>query len=137
MNATQTMKTQTLLPQRMVHIAVALALIASLSYVLIANDLLPVGSLTGGEGPAGIVYTAAGCYLAGGLLILARRRWLLIIGAAINALVVLFFVRMYTDRLDVMFSPGGLVSKIAQILLETALVYLIITFKKSATDKRR
>jgi hypothetical protein len=63
--------------------------------------------------------------LIGGLLILLRRRWLWIIGAVINALVILFFVQLYQNRPVVFFSPGGLVSKAAQQLLETALLYLI------------
>ncbi len=32
---------------------------------------------------------------------------------------------MYQNRPAVVFSPGGLVSKIAQLLLELALIYLI------------
>ena len=65
-----------------------------------------------------IIYVAAGCYLVGGLLILLRNRWLLLFGAFINAMVILFFFSMYQARPEVMFSPGGLVSKLAQILLE-------------------
>jgi hypothetical protein len=63
--------------------------------------------------------------LIGGLLILLRRRWLWIIGAVINALVILFFVQLYQNRSVVLFSPGGLVSKAAQLLLEATLLYLI------------
>jgi len=95
-------------------------------------NILDVGDLQVGEKPAGIIYVAAGCYLLGGLLILLRNRWLLLFGAFINAMVVLFFFSMYQDRPAVMFSPGGLVSKIAQILLEVALVYVIaVSWKKS------
>jgi hypothetical protein len=87
------------------------------------------------EKPPAIIYVAAGCYLLGGLLILLRRRWLLIFGAGINALVILFFFRMYQDRPAVMFSPGGLVSKIAQILLEVTLLYIIaINWRKSSIN---
>jgi len=57
----------------------------------------------------------------------------LIFGASINALVILFFFRMYQNRPAVMFSPGGLVSKIAQILLEVALLYIIaVNWRKSS-----
>ncbi len=108
-----------------IWIAVALALLAALAYVLIAQHVLGIGDFSQSEGPAGIVYAAAGCYLVGGLLILARRRWLWVIGALINAAVMLFFFRMYQDRPGVMFSPGGLTTKIAQLLLEAALLYLI------------
>ncbi len=110
-------------------IAVALALLAALAYVLIAQHVLGVGDFSQSEGPAGIVYTAAGCYLVGGLLILARRRWLWVIGALINAAVMLFFFRMYQDRPGIMLSPGGLATKIAQLLLEAALLYLIFTYR--------
>lgn len=107
-------------------VALALALVASLAYLLIARGLLAVGDLTPAEEPAGIVYVAATCYLVGGLLILLRRRWLLVIGAIINALVMGFFFLAYAGRPAVMFSPGGLVTKMAQLLLEAVLVYLIV-----------
>ncbi len=117
---------------RVMWIAVVLALIASLSYVLMALNLLGVGDLQMDEKPAVIIYVAAGCYLLGGLLILLRNRWLLMFGAFINAMVIIFFFNMYQNRPAVMFSPGGLVSKIAQILLEIALVYVIaVNWKKT------
>jgi hypothetical protein len=117
---------------RILWTAVALALITALSYILMQFNLLGVGDLQTGEKPAGMIYVAAGCYLAGGLLILLRNRWLLLFGAFINAMVILFFFNMYQDRPAVMFSAGGLVSKIAQILLEVALVYVLaVNWKKS------
>ena len=106
-------------------IAVGLALMTALSYILIAANILGVGDLQMSEKPAGIIYVAAGCYLLGGLLILLRNRWLLLFGAFINAMVILFFFKMYQSRPAVMFSPGGLVSKTAQIMLEVALIYVI------------
>jgi hypothetical protein len=117
---------------RIMWTAVALALITALSYILMQFNLLDVGDLQVGEKPAGIIYVAAGCYLLGGLLILLRNRWLLLFGAFINAMVILFFFSMYQDRPAVMFSPGGLVSKVAQILLEVALVYVLaVNWKKT------
>ena len=107
--------------------AVALALFTALSYVLMALNVLGVGDLQMDEKPAAIIYVAAGCYLLGGLLVLLRNRWLLLFGAFINAMVVLFFFNLYQGRPAVIFSPGGLVSKIAQILLEIALFYVIVT----------
>jgi hypothetical protein len=107
-------------------LAVALALIAALSYLLIQLGMLGVGDLQTVGGPA-IALVAAGCYVLGGLLILVRRRWLWIVGAVINALVILFFVMAYLNRPLVMFSAGGLVTKVAQLLLEGCLLYLIIT----------
>src|SRR5512141_187473 len=97
---------------RVMWLAVGLALITALAYVLMALNVLGVGDLQMDEKPATIIYVAAGCYLLGGLLILLRNRWLFIFGAGINALVILFFFNLYKERPAVMFSPGGLLSKI-------------------------
>ena len=114
-------------------LAVALAIFTAITYLLIAFNVLGVGDLEMDEKPPAIIYVAAGCYLLGGLLILLRNRWLLLFGAAINALVILFFFRLYQDRPAVIFSPGGLVSKIAQIMLEATLLYVIaINLRKSS-----
>jgi hypothetical protein len=112
---------------RVMWLAVVLALIAALSYMMIQLGMLGVGDLQPTEGPPAIVYVAAGSYLLGGLLILVRRRWLWIVGAVINALVILFFIMAYMHRPAVIFSPGGLATKAAQLLLEACLLYLIIT----------
>ena len=118
---------------RILWTAIALALTASLSYVLMGLNILGVGDLQMDEKPAVIIYVAAGCYLLGGLLILTRNRWLLLFGAFINAMAILFFFNMYQNRPAVMFSAGGLVSKIAQILLEVVLLYVIVVFWKKKT----
>lgn len=116
---------------RVLWLAVALALTASLAYVLMALNVLGVGGLQMDERPAGIIYFAAGCYFLGGLLILLRNRWLLLFGAFMNAMVILFFLNLYQDRPSVLFSPGGLVSKTDQILLEIVLIYFIaVNWKK-------
>jgi hypothetical protein len=104
-----------------------LALTAALSYVLVGLNVLSVGDLQTTEAPAAITYVCAGSYLLGGLLILLRRRWLWIVGAGINALVMLVFFTAYISRPAVMFSPGGVVTKAAQLLLEAGLLYIIIT----------
>jgi hypothetical protein len=117
-------------------LAVGLALIAALSYVLIDLHVLAVGDLGADEMPSGIVYAAAGSYFLGGLLILLRRRWLWIIGAIINALVMLIFVSAYLQRPAVMFSPGGLASKAAQLLLEAGLITLIVSDWRRARRSR-
>ena len=112
--------------QRVTWVAVALALFAALSYLLINAGILAVGDVPSEEGSTAIAYLAAGCYFIGGLLILLRRRWLWIIGLVMNTLVLLFFFQMYQNRPMVIFSPGGLLTKIAQLLLEVSLIYLII-----------
>lgn len=111
---------------RILWLAVILALAAALAYVLIAQNVLAVGDIQATERPPTIIYVAAGSYLVGGLLILVRRRWLWVLGALINALVILFFFQMYQDRPAVLLSPGGLLSKAAQLFLEGTLIYLII-----------
>jgi hypothetical protein len=107
-------------------LAVALAVVAALAYVMIAAGWLAVGDIVPAQEGGAVIYVAAGSYLVGGLLILAHRRWLWIAGAIMNALVMLFYFQMYQGRLAVLFSPGGLVTKLAQLVLEAALIYLII-----------
>jgi hypothetical protein len=111
---------------RVMWLAFGLALVAALAYMLIAWDLLGIGDLEMATDGDVIIYVAAACYLLGGLLILVRRPWLWSIGAVINALVILFFFNMYQGRPAVMFSPGGIVTKIPQLLLEVTLIYLIV-----------
>ena len=120
--------------KRMIWLAVGLALSAALAYVLMALNILGVGDLADAEKPAGIVYAAAGGYVLGGLLILLRRRWLWVIGALINGMVLLAFFNFYAERPSVLLSPGGLPSKAAQIWLELTLLVLI--FSQSLRTKR-
>ena len=108
---------------RDVLVAAALAVLASLSYVLIEVGILGVANVE----KSAMGYAAARGYLLGGLLILLRRRWLWIVGAVINALVILFFFMAYASRPDVIWSPGGPVPKLTQVLLEALLLYLIVT----------
>ncbi len=114
-------------------LAVGLALITALIYVLIALKVLGVGDPQVARDGGAIIYVAAGCYLVGGLLILVRNRWLLLFGAFINALVVLFFFSMYQARPEILLSPGGLMSKSSQILLEIPLLLtLVANWKRPA-----
>jgi hypothetical protein len=110
-----------------VWLVVGLAAVTAVIYIMMDFNWLAVGDLGLDERPSGIIYVAAGSYLVGGLLILLRRRWLWVIGAVINALVILFFFSIYQERPAVLLSPGGIISKAAQILLEVGLIYLIVT----------
>jgi hypothetical protein len=121
--------------RRILWIAVGLAIFTALTYALMVWNALGVGDLPMDEKPAGIIYFAAGCYLVGGLLILLRNRWLLLFGAFINAMVVLFFFNLYKNRPAVIFSPGGMISKILQIALEVALIYVIVLIWKSGKNE--
>jgi hypothetical protein len=107
-------------------VAVALALIAAGTYILIDLDLLAIGDVKADEARSGIIYVAAASYLIGGLLILLRNRWLWVVGAIMNAFVIVFFLQLYRDRPDVMLSPGGFITKVSQFLLEVILLYLIV-----------
>jgi hypothetical protein len=119
---------------RVMWLAVALALLAALAYMMIAGGFLTIGDLQTARDGGAIIYFAAGSYLLGGLLILLRRRWLWTIGAVINALVVLFFINLYQARPAVMFSAGGVATKVAQLLLEATLIYLIFTYGRRANS---
>ncbi len=118
--------------RNLIWAAVALALAAALSYLLMGLRVLGVGDLAVDDATATIPYIAAGCYLVGGLLILLHWRWLWVVGAVINVLVVFMFFSLYSARPAVMLSPGGLTSKIAQVTLEIALLYLVVTFRPGA-----
>jgi len=107
-----------------------LALLAALVYFLMGAGVLQAGDLPADEGPAGIAYFAGACYVVGGLLILAGKRWLWVIGAVINGLVIVMFMAAYASRPAVLFSAPGLATKSAQILLEIGLIYLIVTHKQ-------
>ncbi len=121
----------------MLTLAVLLAFGVAVAYVLIGTNMLSVGSLTPAEKPAAIIYAAAGSYVVGGLLIMLRRRALWVVGAVINALVMLAFFMAYQERLDVVVSPGGLITKITQLLLEANLLYLLITKQHQMHHKAR
>ena len=111
----------------LVWVAFWLALLAALCYLAIQFSLLAVGNLEPSEKPAAIVYFAAGGYLVGAVLILARRRWLWIRGVVINGLVILIFYLAYIRRPPVLLSPGGILTKLAELSLEACLVALLAT----------
>lgn len=122
-----TIRNNQALSSRPLLLAVLFAGLAALMYLLIAWGFHGIGNLEMETDGSVIIFIAAGGYLFGGLLILARKRWLWMIGAIINALVIIFFVNMYHDRPGIMFSLGGITTKIPQLLLEGLLVYLIFS----------
>ena len=90
------------------------------SYLKDLCDVLGVGGLALANSIGVTVEISA-------LLILLRRRGLWIFGLVMNTLVLLFFFQMYQARPAVIFSPGGLATKAAQILLEVTLIGIIFT----------
>jgi hypothetical protein len=107
-----------------------LAFIAAVFYVLLAAGIIAVPSLASKDWQHVLVFVAGGCYILGGLLILAKKRWLWIIGLVMNTLVMVFFFVMYSKNPAVILSLPGLGTKIPQIILEVGLVYLIATYQR-------
>jgi hypothetical protein len=97
----------------------------------LAAGIITVPTLESKEWQRTLIYVAAGCYVLGGLLILAQKRWLWIIGLVMNTLVMAFFFIMYRNNPAVMLSLPGLGTKIPQIILDVGLVYLIATYHKN------
>jgi len=105
-----------------------LAFIAAVFYVLLAAGIITVPSLADKGDHRAIILVAGGCYILGGLLILAKKRWLWIVGLVMNTLVMGIFFIMYSKNPAVILSLPGLGTKIPQIILEVGLVYLIATY---------
>ena len=107
-----------------------LALISALAYVLLIVGVFKVGDMMPDEGVPAYFYIVPAGYAIGGLLILLKKRRLWIIGAIVNIIPIVVFYAAYAGRPDIMLSAAGLITKIAQALLEICLIYLIITFKR-------
>ncbi|MFA5065207.1 MAG: hypothetical protein WC566_07060 [Dehalococcoidia bacterium] len=107
-----------------------LAFIAAVFYILLAAGIITVPTLESKDWQRTLIYVAAGCYMLGGLLILAKKRWLWIVGLVMNTLVMVFFFIMYRNNPAVIFSLPGLGTKIPQIILEVGLIYLIATYQR-------
>jgi multisubunit Na+/H+ antiporter MnhG subunit len=117
----------------LMYVSLGLTLVAALGYFLMGIGVIQPGSYDTNSAPTGIVWVACGCYVVGGALILLKRRNLWITGTVINAIVILFFYARYRSQSDIMLSAPGLITKIAQILLEAGLIYLIIKSKPKAS----
>jgi hypothetical protein len=104
----------------------ALAFIAAVVYALVGINVISIPRPGTAEAPVAIFYIAAGCYFAGGLLVLGRRRWLWAVGLAANTWVIAIFFLAYHQKPEMMVSAAGLVTKIAQVLLEAGLIYLVV-----------
>lgn len=116
------------------RLCLGLALAAALVYFLTGAGVLETEDLKPDESPPGIAYVAGACYVAGGFLILTRKRRLWVAGAIVNALVIVAFVGAYVERPSVLLCAPGVASKVAQILLEVGLVYLILTHKREVVQ---
>jgi hypothetical protein len=107
-----------------------LAFITAVFYILLGAGIISASSLASKDWQHALIYVAGGCYILGGLLVLAKKRWLWIIGLVMNTLVIAFFFILYRNNPAVMLSLPGLGTKIPQIILEAGLVYLIATYNR-------
>ena len=108
-----------------VRVAALLAGRTALAYALLALGVLGSGGYQAEPGSEGIVFAAADCYALGAALVLLRRRWLWIVGAVVNALVLVAFFAAYAGDASVLLSTGGVLTKVPQLLLEGWLLALI------------
>ena len=109
-----------------------LAFVTAVFYVLLAASIITVPSLASKDWQHVLIYVAGGCYILGGLMIMAKKRWLWIFGLVMNTLVMVFFFIMYRNNPAVIVSLPGLGTKIPQITLEAGLVYLIAAYHRPA-----
>jgi hypothetical protein len=108
----------------------ALALTSALVYVFLILGIFKIGLMTPEGGVPTFFYIVPAAYAIGDLLIFLKKRWLWITGAVLNAIPIVVFYAAYAERPDIMLSAPGLISKIAQVLLEIGLIYLIVTPKR-------
>jgi hypothetical protein len=108
-----------------------LAFMAAVFYILLASRVITAATLESKDWQRVLIYVAGGGYILGGLLILAQKRWLWIVGLVINTLVMAFFFVLYRNNPAVIFSLPGLGTKIPQIMLEAGLVYLIANHQRN------
>ena len=115
----------------LVHwVAVALALVASLVYIVIASPAVP----TGYKAPPTPVLVVAGlAYFVGAGLIRLDDRRMLLLGAAVNPLVLLAYT-IAAIKGHAAIDGLSLTGKAAQIGLEVALVWLILRPAASAGE---
>ena len=114
-------------------VCMSMALIAALVYFLLIFGVVHAGDVSAEEDAPSFFIIVPVFYVIGGFLILLIKRWLLITGAVFNAIPILGFYAMYAARPDVMLSVAGLLTKIAQVILEIGLIYLIVTHKPGKT----
>lgn len=108
------------------RLAALFAWLTAAGYLMLALGWLGTGSYQPEPGGEAIVIAAASAYALGGALILLRRRWLWVVGAVLNALVMHMFFTAYASEPSVLLSSGGLVTKASQLALAATLLLLIV-----------
>jgi hypothetical protein len=114
-------------------VCVVMALAAALVYLLMFFNIIIPDELASEEGLPPFFLIIPVCYAIGGFLVLLKKRWIWITGATINAFTICVFYAMYAARPAIMLSAAGLLTKIAQVILEIGLIYLIVAHKRNKT----
>jgi hypothetical protein len=115
--------------KNVIGICLGLAVIAALGYILMGAGVIQAADLTLDDAPPGFTWIAGAFYVIAGLLLFWKKRWIAITLAVINIIPIAVFYIMWAGRTDVMFSAPGLITKIAQILLEIGLIYMVVKLK--------
>ncbi len=114
----------------MAWVGTALAWLTGGVYLLIGAGLAPDDLESP---PQGVMLVAAVAYFVGGWLIRRLDRRLLLAGAIANALVMfVYVVSLMTGRSDI--EAFAVISKVAQIGLEAALIALLARLPRTAAD---
>jgi hypothetical protein len=110
--------------------------ITAIIYFLAGAGVLSAGlSENPDESPPFIFYVAGAFYAIVGYLVHIKKKWIRMSLGIINALVICIFFQMWYADPEVLTSPAGLGTKIAQLLLETGLVFLIVRTWKSNSEQ--
>ena len=115
----------------------ALSLAAAAIYVLVGTNVVSVPNLGTDHAPVAIWFFAAGGYLAGGLLILWRQRWLWTVGLVANSLVMSIFFLAYRHQPEMLLSTAGLATKTVQALLDAGLIVLVTAGRSTRQATRQ
>jgi hypothetical protein len=125
--------------KKVIWVCLILALAAALGYFLMGAGVIQAGdpqlvdASSGSDAPWGFDWITGGFYVVAGLALLLKKRWVIIALAVINIIPIAVFYFMWAGRPDVMWSAPGLITKIAQVLLEMGLIYLLVKSKKAKT----
>jgi hypothetical protein len=122
-------------------VCLVLALAAAFGYFLMGAGIIQAGDpglndgSSGDTAPWGFDWIAGGFYVIAGLALLLKKRWVPVTLAVINIIPIAVFYFMWAGRPDVLWSAPGLITKIAQVLLESGLVFQLIRSKLGTSAK--
>jgi len=121
------------------HVAAFLAAATATIYLLIGLSIVHVVEIPAGEDPNVQLYfglPAALAYAFGaGLLLVTDRRWLWVLGAVLQVMVIAMYLAVSTTR-EPAFEGWGITLRVLQALLLGALLYLAVTPRESTPSPR-